>query len=86
MKQFDIYEDIYSDQFDKTYRFTMAGLTGNIEEDIQMLETTIQTLFEYQGQDWIGRGDIFLARNNATIAATEMVLIKLKDEKKENAS
>jgi hypothetical protein len=86
MNHFDIYEDIYNDQFDKTYRFTMAGLTGDIEEDIHILETTIHTLFEYQGQDWVGRGDVFLARNNATIAATEMVLTKLKDQLKENAS
>ncbi len=86
MNQFDIYEDIYNDQFDKTYRFTKAGLTGHLEEDIKTLETTIQTLFDYQGQDWIGRGDVFLARSNATIAATEMVLTQLKEKLGENAS
>lgn len=78
---FDLYEDIYEEQFKKTYDFTKRGLSGNVDEDILTLRTTIKTLFDYQGLDWTGRGEAFLARNNASIAATEALLQELDREK-----
>lgn len=79
MSFFDTNE-IYTEHFNKTISFIKAGLTGNKEEDIKTLEATIKTLFDYQGLDWIGRGDIFLAKNQASIAATEELLYELKNE------
>lgn len=72
-------EDLYDEQYKTTYLFVKKGLTGNRDEDIANLESTIKTLQDYQGLDWIGRGDMFLARNQATIAATEEVLYELKE-------
>lgn len=77
---FDLYDDIYEEQFKKTYDFTKRGLTGNTQEDINTLQTTVKTLFDYQGLDWIGRGESFLARNNASIAATEALLQELREK------
>lgn len=73
-------EEIYNEHFEKTYLFVKAGLTGDVKKDIETLKSTIETLYDYQGLDWIGRGDIFLARNQASIAATEEILHDLKKE------
>lgn len=73
-------DELYDGHFEKTYIFVKRGLTGDLKEDIEILESTIKTLFDYQGLDWIGRGDIFLVKNQASIAATETVLFELKEE------
>ena len=77
MSFFDLYDEIYEEQFKKAYDFNKSGLTGDLEEDIKILRSTIQTLWDYQGQDLIGRGEIFLAKSNATISATEVLLHEL---------
>jgi hypothetical protein len=73
-------DEIYDKQFNTTYKFIRSGLSGKLDEDIKTLESTIKTLFDYQGLDWIGRGDLFLVKNQATIAATETVLYELKEQ------
>lgn len=70
---FDMEDTVYDDQFDKTYNFTKKGLTGDYEKDLAVLNETIETLSQLQGLDKEGRGDIYLARNNATIAATQVI-------------
>jgi len=73
-------DELYKEHFDKTCNFIKSGLTGDRDEDIKTLETTIKTLFDFQGLDWIGRGDIVLVKNQASIAATETVLFELKND------
>lgn len=73
-------DEIYDVQFKKTYKFVKSGLTGDIKKDSLTLRNTIQTLFDYQGLDWIGRGESFLIKNQATIAATEAVLFELEEQ------
>lgn len=79
MNFFDTSE-IYNNQYEKAYRFLKSGLSGNLEEDIKTIETSIKTLLDYQGIDWIGRGDLFLVKSQASIAANETILYELKDE------
>lgn len=75
-------DNLYQEHFRKTYAFIQSGLTGDVEKDIETLETTIQSLYDYQGLDWIGRGDIFLVKNQASIAATEEILYELKERRR----
>lgn len=78
---FDL-DDTYDDQFKVAYELTKRSLTGNTEVDIKTLETTVETLFDFQGLDWTGRGEIFLAKNQATIAATQAILSEIEAETK----
>ena len=80
MSFFD-FEAIYNTQYKKTYLFLKRGLTGDIDQDITTLESTIKTLFDLQGLDWSGRGDLFLERNQASIAAAETLLSELRNKK-----
>ncbi len=79
-KKLDFFDtnEIYKNQYEKTYRFLKSGLTGNIKKDISNLESSIKTLIDCQGIDWIGRGDLFLVKNQAQIAANETLLYELK--------
>ena len=81
---FDLYDDAYDVEFKKTYDFTKAGLSGNKDHDLETLRVTVKTLFDYQALDTEGRGEIFLARNNASIAATEVLIHELLQEEKNN--
>lgn len=71
---FDMEEDVYDDQFERTYNFTKKALTGDYEKDVATLTETVETLSNLQGLDKEGRGDLYLARNSASIAATQVVL------------
>jgi len=72
-------DGIYNEQFEKTYRFMKSGLTQNTEEDILILKSTLKNLSDFQGLDWIGRGELFLIKNQASIAATETLLYELTE-------
>jgi len=74
------FDDLYNEQFELTYAFAKRGLTGNDQEDIRILRTTIQTLLDYQGLDWTGRGELFLTKNQASIAATELLLAQIQEK------
>lgn len=73
-------DEVYNYAYENTYRFIKRGLIGKLEEDIALLETTVKTLLDDQGLDLTGRGDMYLAKNQASIAATEAVLYELKEE------
>jgi hypothetical protein len=75
-------DNLYQEHFRKTYEFIQSGLTEDLDKDIETLETTIQGLYDYQGLDWVGRGDIFLVKNQASIAATEEILYDLKKRRR----
>ncbi len=74
-------DTIYDDKFDSTYRFLRAGLSGNLDHDIFTLNQTIDTLWIYYGNNQSGRGDIAQMKIEAEIAATELVLFELREEK-----
>ncbi len=78
---FDLYDNAFENQFDTTYAFAKKGLTGNTEQDINTLKATVKTLLDYQGLDWVGRGELFLANNSASIAATEVLIQELVSAK-----
>lgn len=74
---FDLYDNAFENQFDSTYAFIKRDLTGNTEQDLDTLRATVKTLIDYQGLDWVGRGELFLANNSASIAATEVLIQEL---------
>lgn len=82
MDPFNLYDQVFDDRFDKAYLFLKEGLTGDIEQDIKTLEQTIETTSIYQGNDWVGRGDISLAKTNATIAAAQTLVLELREQAK----
>lgn len=81
----DIDQTIYNETFDKTYRFLQAGLTDNLDYDINALHNTIETLSTYYGNNQTGRGDLSQTRITAEIAATEAMLMELIESKKKEA-
>jgi len=82
MSFFDLYDEVYEEEYERSYQFIRKGLSGDVKKDITTLKATEKTLLDYQGLDWIGRSDTFLARNNASIAATEIVIQELVEEAK----
>ena len=76
-----IYEQIYDETFDSTYRFLKAGLGKDRDHNIFTLNQTLSTLWTYYSNDQTGRGDVAQMKIQAEIAATELVLFELKEAK-----
>lgn len=72
-------EEKYNEVFDNTYRFLKTKKIVNINNEIKLLETTLESLLVHAGNDWVGRGELSATKMNAQIAATETILIELKD-------
>lgn len=74
--------DLYETHFNQSYIFYQQGLTGNLKEDIDILNTTIETLTIRQGNNWTGKGDLFFIKSAASIAAAEVLKNELEEQLK----
>ena len=77
-------EQKYDEVFESTYAFLTKKKILDLDKEIKMLETTIDSLMIYSGNDWTGRGESASNRISAQLAATETLLIELKEAKKNN--
>ncbi len=76
----NIYEEKYNTTFDAVY----SDLKMKLEKDPQFnkaeLESFLQNQYTFDGQDWLGRGELKRIFNAATISACEKLLIELKEK------
>jgi len=78
MTKNNIEDTIYKEAFEKTYKFLYSGLSDNLEQDIFDLSNGLESLLTYYDNNYTGRGEISQSRIAAEIAATELVLLELK--------
>lgn len=77
----DVFEqNKYDDTFEKIYKDLKYQLSHDERYGIEDLEKLLESMYVYEGQDWIGRGGIKAIVNSATIAAINKVLIEYREE------
>lgn len=77
---YDFEDKLYEQHYDQSYRFLKNALSDDLKKEINILETTLENMLTYQGNDWTGRGDIASVKLNAYIAAAEALKEELKVE------
>ncbi|MCT4584429.1 MAG: hypothetical protein N4A54_05835 [Peptostreptococcaceae bacterium] len=80
---YDFEDEIYEEHYDQSYRFLKNALSNDLKKEINILETTLENMLTYQGNDWTGRGDISSVKLNAYIAAAEALKEELKEKLKQ---
>lgn len=75
-------DESHKQVFEDVYESTLAQLRTKQENDnnfsIEEIEGQLDSLYIYQGQDWVGRGRLSEVKTAAAIAAFETFLSKLK--------
>jgi hypothetical protein len=70
--------------YQKTFDDEIRGLERRRESDkncgVDDLEAMLRNLYEMEGSDWLGRGEVQSVTLSATIAAYEFFVKKLKKE------
>jgi len=74
-------DDLYHKAFDKTYRFLKPKSYENLDAEIRLLESAIENMLIYRGNDWGGRGEIQDIKLDASIAAAEALLFEIMEKK-----
>lgn len=73
----DFLEKKYKDTFEVIYNSTMQQIKDG-KQSIESVEALLRDQYIYSDQDWLGRGEIKDTIIQATIAALEVILLKLK--------
>lgn len=77
---YDFEDKIYDQHYEQSYRFLKNALSNDLKKEIDILETTLESMLTYQGNDLTGRGDIATVKLNAYIAAIETLKEELKEK------
>lgn len=76
-------EERYRFIFDNTFEETRAHLLGRRLQGqfgVEELQSLLESTYVNQGLDWVGRGELFRIRQEATIAAMELTLAEWQQE------
>lgn len=75
-------DESHDQVFQEVYESTLAQLRYKQANDTNFsteeIEGQLDSLYIYQGQDWVGRGSLSEVKTAAAIAAFETFLSKLK--------
>ena len=69
-------ETLFNEEYDKVYYSTKDQLENDPKYTYAHLKVFLESLYNNEGNDWYGRGELFQVKINAQIAATEC----LRDE------
>lgn len=76
-----VLEARYEKIFDNTYLFTKKKIEEDPNYGIKDLEALLESLYTNEGNDWLGRGDLYDLSLKAQIAACELLLHEVRGAK-----
>jgi hypothetical protein len=74
-------DEVYQQSFDNVTRHIKKMKDTDASFTLQELEGMLQAEYVNQGNDWVGRGELYDLRNAATIAAYQMLIAEWGKEK-----
>jgi len=74
-------DEVYQQSFDNVTRHIKKMKDTDASFTLQELEGMLQAEYVNQGNDWVGRGELYDLRNAATIAAYQMLIAEWEKEK-----
>lgn len=77
----EVLERRYKIIFDNTYLTTKEKLEMDSNYTLENLESLLECLYSNQGNDWLGRGEIYEVSIKAQIAACEVLLEEYRQKK-----
>jgi ATP-dependent protease ClpP protease subunit len=70
----------YNEVFDKVYNSLKKQREEDSKYTIEELESLLDSLYNLEGSDWLGKGLVKDITNQATISACEQLLVEWKEE------
>lgn len=77
---------IYNERFELVYNELVYQKEHDKNYTIEQMENLLQSLYDNEGNNWTGRGDLRDMKQSATIAACEAVLAEWRSEIKDKRS
>lgn len=79
----EILDKRYKVIFENTYITTKEKLDEDVAYTVSSLESLLACLYSNEGNDWLGRGEIYDVAVRAQIAACEVLLEEYKEKEKQ---
>ena len=74
-------DEVYQQSFENVTRHIKKMKDTDASFTLKELEGMLQAEYVNQGNDWVGRGELYDLRNAATIAAYQMLIAEWEKEK-----